>query len=85
MLYLTSLSENAWSIIYPIFEYFGYDNKGRVHHIRAIVDAIFYIVDNGTKWRNLPNDFPPWKTVYYHFTKITFQNGLKRVYGKVLT
>jgi hypothetical protein len=26
--------------------------------------AIFYLVDNGIKWRALPADFPPWKTVY---------------------
>lgn len=31
---------------------------------REIVDAIFYLVDNGNKWRGLPADFPPWQTVY---------------------
>ncbi|MEE6260800.1 IS5 family transposase, partial [Plantactinospora sonchi] len=34
------------------------------HHRRAIIDAIFYLVDNGVKWRALPVDFPPWATVY---------------------
>lgn len=34
------------------------------HARRAIVDAIFYLVDNGIKWRALPADFPPWQTVY---------------------
>jgi transposase len=29
-----------------------------------IVDAIFYLVDNGIKWRALPADFPPCSTVY---------------------
>jgi transposase len=28
------------------------------------VDAIFYLVDNGIKWRALPTDYPPWSTVY---------------------
>ncbi|MBE1608883.1 transposase [Actinopolymorpha pittospori] len=28
------------------------------------MDAIFHLVDNGTKWRSLPADFPPWSTVY---------------------
>ena len=31
------------------------------------MDAIFYLVDNGTKWRSLPADFPPWSTVYNYF------------------
>lgn len=69
MLYPTSLSNNSWDVIKPLFEYFGYSDKGRKHSIRLIVDSIFYVVDNGTKWRNLPNDFPPWKTVYHHFAK----------------
>src|SRR2546421_6786189 len=34
---------------------------------RVIVDAIFYLVDNGIKWRALPSDFPPWSTVYNYF------------------
>jgi putative transposase len=29
-----------------------------------MIDAMFYLVDNGIKWRALPADFPPWKTVY---------------------
>jgi transposase len=37
------------------------------HCRRDIVDAIFYLVDNGTKWRSLPADFPPWSTVYNYF------------------
>ena len=28
-----------------------------------IVDAVFYVVDNGIKWRALPADYPPWRTV----------------------
>lgn len=34
------------------------------HCRRDVVDAIFYLVDNGCKWRALPGDFPPWSTVY---------------------
>jgi len=32
------------------------------------VDALFYVVDNGTKWRSLPVDFPPWSTVHNYLT-----------------
>jgi putative transposase len=34
------------------------------HVRRAVIDAVFYLVDNGIKWRALPADFPPWRTVY---------------------
>jgi transposase len=36
---------------------------------RQMIDAIRYLVDNGTKWRNLPADFPPWKRVYAFFRR----------------
>ncbi|MRH93644.1 IS5 family transposase, partial [Nocardia sp. SYP-A9097] len=39
------------------------------HCRREIVDAIFYLADNGCKWRNLPADFPPWHTVHAAFTR----------------
>lgn len=29
-----------------------------------MIDAVFYVTDNGTKWRSLPVDFPPWDRVY---------------------
>ena len=35
--------------------------------MRAIVNAIVYVLRNGVVWRALPHDFPPWKTVYHYF------------------
>ncbi|MFI8393152.1 IS5 family transposase, partial [Streptomyces sp. NPDC085540] len=34
------------------------------HDRREIVDAIRYVVDTGCKWRALPADYPPWRTVW---------------------
>jgi transposase len=45
----------------------GSGGRPETHCRRQIVDAIFYLVDNGTKWRALPADFPPWSTVYNYF------------------
>ncbi|MFD3658177.1 IS5 family transposase [Streptomyces sp. NPDC058620] len=36
---------------------------------RALLDAIRYLVDNGTKWRAMPVDFPPWDRVYAFFRR----------------
>ena len=67
MLYPTSVPNSAWNIILPLLQEAGHRVDNRKHPLRSIVDACFYVVDNGTKWRNLPNDFPPWKTVYHYF------------------
>ncbi|MEV0117666.1 transposase [Streptomyces sp. NPDC050844] len=31
---------------------------------RVMLDAVFYVDDNGIKWRNMPVDFPAWDRVY---------------------
>ena len=37
--------------------------------MRAILDAVFYVLKSGCPWRLLPRDFPLWKTVYDWFRK----------------
>lgn len=37
--------------------------------MRAILDAVFYVLKSGCPWRRLPRDFPPWKTVYDWFRR----------------
>src|SRR3712207_6188004 len=43
--------------------------RPRLHSLRAILDAVFYVLKSGCPWRLLPRDFPPWKTVYDWFRK----------------
>jgi transposase len=31
---------------------------------RQMLDAVFYLLDGGIKWRAMPADFPPWERVY---------------------
>ncbi|MEH2420613.1 MAG: IS5 family transposase [Nostoc sp.] len=33
----------------------------------SVLNAIFYILIEGVRWRSLPGDFPPWQTVYTYF------------------
>lgn len=30
--------------------------------------AVFYLLRSGCAWRMLPREYPPWQTVYYHFS-----------------
>lgn len=43
--------------------------RPRKHSYREIVNAIFYVLSNGIKWRAMPHDLPPWKTVYGYFRR----------------
>jgi len=43
--------------------------RPREYPFRDIVNGVMYVVKNGVTWRDLPKDFPPWKTVYHYFRK----------------
>jgi len=34
-----------------------------------ILNAIFYVLVEGVRWRSLPGDFPAWQTVYTHLAQ----------------
>jgi transposase len=34
-----------------------------------VLNAIFYLLVKGVRWRALPGDFPAWQTVYSYFRK----------------
>ena len=47
--------------------------------MRAILDAVFYVLRSGCPWRLLPRDFPPWKTVYDRFRRWRIDGTWKRL------
>lgn len=60
------MTESQWEIIKQILKrakYRSLDSK------REFVNAVFYLVTTGCQWRNLPTDFPKWKTVYTFFRR----------------
>lgn len=69
--YSTDLTDDQWFVIAPLFQ----DMRNRLWPKRELINAVFYKVENGCKWRNLPHDFPPWKTVYSFFRRAK-QSGL---------
>src|SRR5215207_2998971 len=65
--YLTDLSDAEWAYLEGHLPTPEHNGRPRVHILREILNAIFYIVKSGFAWRLLPHDFPPWKTVYHYF------------------
>ena len=65
--YPTDLSDAEWECIEPHLPIPSADGRPRIHPLREILDAIFYIVRSGCAWRLLPHEFPPWKTVHHYF------------------
>lgn len=66
--YPSDTTNAEWALIEPLLPQPACETSrgGRPerHPRREIVDAIRYVVDTGCKWRALPADFPPWRTVW---------------------
>lgn len=65
--YSSDLSDAEWQRLEPLLPEDKQVGRLREVELREVLNAIFYRIDNGTKWRNLPKDFPAWQTVYGYF------------------
>src|SRR5215218_4365749 len=66
-LYSTDLSDAAWRLIAPLLPAARAGGRPRTTNIRAVLNAIFYLLRTGCQWRLLPREFPAWGTVYHYF------------------
>ncbi|MHC0612719.1 IS5 family transposase [Komagataeibacter oboediens] len=78
--YDTDLSDSQWAKIRKFIPRAGTRGRERETDMRSVVDAIFYIVVNGCKWRNLPKDFPPWQTVYRYFVLMRKKDKWQKIH-----
>src|SRR5215213_308507 len=67
--YPTDLSDNEWRCIGTHLPRPAGRGRPRLHGLRVILNAVFYVLKSGCPWRLLPRDFPPWKTVYDWFRR----------------
>jgi transposase len=66
-LYDTDLTDAAWALIAPMLPAARPGGRPRKINIRAVLNAIFYLLRTGCQWRLLPREFPGWSTVYHYF------------------
>jgi putative transposase len=66
----TDLSNAEWALIEPHLPTPRAPGRPRVHSLREILNAIFYIVKSDCAWRLLPHEFPPRRTVYHYTSEL---------------
>jgi putative transposase len=64
--YPSDLTDEQWALIEPFFPVHP-GGRARSTDLRAVVDAILYLLHSGCAWRYLPADFPPRSTVWRYF------------------
>ena len=93
--YPDDLTDEEWARIEPILKRNLYRGAGThpKYPRREILNAVFYILRTGCRWRDLPHDFPPWKSVYAQFLRWkrkgvfselhdTVRSSLRKVLGR---
>src|ERR687885_178753 len=66
-LYPTEMTDAEWTSLELHVPPPRPGGRPRVHPVREIMNAIFYVLRSGCAWRLLPHEFPPWQTVYHYF------------------
>ncbi len=65
------IKDEQWDIIKPFVISKKSSKGGRPREIddRLIVEAILYVMRTGIQWREMPSEFPNYKTVYSRFRR----------------
>ncbi len=62
--YPSDVSDEEWAFIVPYLTLNRLDGAHRVYALRDVFNAVRWLVRSGAPWRMLPNDLPPWPTVF---------------------
>lgn len=72
--YPSDLADAEWAVLEPqarevMRELARAQGRPMDHDLRAMCDAVAYVVRNGIEWRAMPVDFPPWDSVYAFYQR----------------
>ena len=67
--YPSDLTDEEWARIEPFLPRASKAGRPVEVELREVLNAIRYMARSGGGWRMLPNDFPPWQTVYWWFRR----------------
>ncbi len=65
--YPSDLTDAEWAILASLIPPAKPGGRPRTWAMRAVLNAIFYLLRAGCAWRMLPQSFPPWSTVHHYF------------------
>ena len=68
----------------PLLPGLASTGRPRKTDFRAVINALRYVVRSGVEWRMLPNDFPPYQTVYYWFRRFMRRMLFKTIHDLAL-
>ena len=80
------LPDEAWTIIKPLLlPELATQRAGRpwAEH-RKIINGMFWVLCSGAPWRDLPERYGPWKTVYNRFNRWSKSGVINIIFNRLL-
>jgi transposase len=77
--YPSDLTDEQWALVEPLIPVYP-GGRPRKRSMRAILNAIFYLLRTGCQWRFLPRDLPPKSTVWGYFNEWRHNGTLERIH-----
>jgi transposase len=62
--YPSDVNDDEWAFVAPYLTLMKEDAPQRDYELREVFNGLRWIVRTGAQWRMMPNDLPPWYTVY---------------------
>lgn len=62
--YPSDVSDEEWQFVAPYLTLITPEADQRRYDLREVFNALRWLVKSGAHWRMMPNDLPPWSTVY---------------------
>ena len=62
------LDDEHWKHIEGMFGR-AHGRGRRCRDLRRVVNGLLWLVRTGAAWRDLPERYGPWQTLYYHFSR----------------
>jgi putative transposase len=77
--YTSDVTDCEWAILQPLLPRTVGPGRPMELDLREVVNAIFYVIRTGCQWENLPNDFPNYNSVFYHYRKWTLDGTWEHI------
>ena len=76
--YASDLTDEQWALIEPLIPVYRW-GRPRTLSMRAVVNAILYLLVTGCQWRMLPKDYPNHNSVYHHFRQWSLEGVWEQI------
>ena len=78
--YPSDLTDDEWGHIEPLIPPAKRGGGRRRVDMRAVVNAVMYVLSTGCQWRYIPKDLPPRSTAHHYFGLWNYDGTLDRIH-----